>query len=82
MSTIKSMKKGKAPHYPPSYYRYNERKTGIFIRLTKEKKEALDKYRGTKSYGESIGTLPDSKLNKDEEKHKNGMFEPTKKRPK
>jgi hypothetical protein len=70
MSTIKRGKKGKAAHYPPSYYRYNDRKPGIFIRLTKEKKEALDKYKGTMSYGDAIGTLLDSKLNNDGEKYK------------
>jgi hypothetical protein len=69
MSTIKRGKKGKATHYPPSYYRYNERKPGIFIRLTKERKERLDKYGGTMSYGEAIGKLLDSKLNNDEKKN-------------
>ncbi len=59
MSAIKRGKKGRT-HYPQSYYQYNERKSGIFIRLTKEKKEALDKYKGTMSYGEAIGILVDS----------------------
>jgi hypothetical protein len=85
----KKGKKGKVTHYPPSYYRYNEKKHGIFIRLTKEQKEVLDRYKGTISYGEAIGTLLDSKmstvswlkilldskLNNDEDEHENIKIE-------
>ena len=47
-------------HYPPAYYRYNERKPGIFIRLSKETKYKLDIYRGRMSYGEAIKKLLDN----------------------
>jgi hypothetical protein len=44
-------------HYPPAYVRYNQKKPGIFIRLSKESKDRLDKYRGKMSYGEAIERL-------------------------
>ena len=46
-------------HYPQAYYRYNEKKPGIFIRLSKEIKNELDNYRGKMSYGEAVERLLD-----------------------
>jgi hypothetical protein len=44
-------------HYPPAYYRYQEKKPGVFLRLSKEQKKALDNYRGKLSYGQAISNL-------------------------
>jgi len=56
-----SLKEKKAKHhYPPAYYKYNKKKPGIFIRLSKETKDKLDMYRGKMSYGEAIEKLLDN----------------------
>lgn len=65
MSLKKTEKRAKR-HYPPSYYKYNEKKPGIFIRFTKEEKEALDNFKGKMSYEEAIKRLLHNTLYNDQ----------------
>jgi len=46
--------------YPPAYYRYQERNPVISVRLTTRLKDALDKWRGYRSYAEAIRELVES----------------------
>ena len=57
MSKSGSIKGEGKRHYPPAYYKYQKKKPGIFLRISREQKQILDNYRGSLSYGQAIINL-------------------------
>ncbi|VVB85561.1 Uncharacterised protein [uncultured archaeon] len=50
---------------PPSYYKYKKEHPTVSFILNRELKEALDKLKGDKSYGQTVIQIIESKVNPD-----------------